>query len=185
MKTDSSSRNLPVGKVDSIVVETVADDLASSAWAAQALKATQEMFAPSHVEEIASAKCQIATLEARASRMMDMAAGLELPAPMLRKVDEIERERIAIEQRVVGWEFDDEASRSLANVTEAQVRRCLRSMADEMQTYPRGEMRDFLTNIPSAVELDPVESTIRLNYRIPLGGNKVASPGGFEPPYSP
>ena len=58
-------------------------------------------------------------------------------------------------------------------------------MADEMRTYPRGEMRDFLSSILTAVELDPVESTVRLNYRIPLSGNSVASPGGFEPPYSP
>jgi hypothetical protein len=110
--------------------------------------------------------------------MVDMAASLESPVPVLRRVDEIERERVAIEQRVVAWEFEDEASRSFANVTEAQVRRCLRGLADEMRTYPRSEMRDFLSSILSAVELDPVESTVRLNYRIPLSGNKVASPGG-------
>ena len=176
---------MPVAKVDSIVVDTVANDLASSAWAAEALKATKAMFAVSHVEEIATAKAQIAALEARAARMVDMAAGLESPAPVLRRIDEIERERVAVEQRVVAWEREDEASRSFADVTEAQVRRCLRGMADEMRTYPRGEMRDFLSSILTAVELDPVESTVRLNYRIPLSGNSVASPGGFEPPYLP
>jgi len=50
-------------------------------------------------------------------------------------------------------------------------------MADDMRTYPRGEMRDFLTSILSAVELDPAESTVRLSYRIPLSGNSVASQG--------
>jgi len=100
------------------------------------------MFAASHAGEIASGKAQIAALEARASRMMEMAAGLELPAPALRKVTEIERERIEIEQRIVGWELEDEASRTFSRVTEAQVRKCLRGMAEDMQTYPRGEMRD-------------------------------------------
>jgi hypothetical protein len=51
-------------------VDTVANDLASSAWAAEALKATQAMFAASHAEEIAAAWAQIAALEARASRMV-------------------------------------------------------------------------------------------------------------------
>ena len=171
------ARNMPVAKVESIVVETVATDLASSAWAAEALKATQAMFAVSHADEIAAAKAQIAALEARASRMVDVAAGLESPAPVLRRIDEIERERVAVEQRIVTWELEDEGSRSFANVTEAQVRRCLRGMADDMRTYPRGEMRDFLTSILSAVELDPAESTVRLSYRIPLSGNSVASPG--------
>ena len=171
------ARNMPVAKVESIVVETVATDLASSAWAAEALKATQAMFAVSHADEIAAAKAQIAALEARASRMVDVAAGLESPAPVLRRIDEIERERVAVEQRIVTWELEDEGSRSFANVTEAQVRRCLRGMADDMRTYPRGEMRDFLTSILSAVELDPAESTVRLSYRIPLSGNSVASQG--------
>ena len=63
VKTPAGSRNMPVAKLDSIVVETVANDLASSAWAAEALKATQTMFAASHAEEIAAAKAQIAALE--------------------------------------------------------------------------------------------------------------------------
>jgi hypothetical protein len=79
-----------------------------------------------------------------------------------RPVNEIERERTEIEQRVVGWELEDETSRTFSEVTEAQVRKCLRGMAEDMRTYPRGEMRDFLTSIPSEVELDPVESTVRL-----------------------
>jgi len=105
------ARNMPVAKVESIVVETVATDLASSAWAAEALKATQAMFAVSHADEIAAAKAQIAALEARASRMVDVAAGLESPAPVLRRIDEIERERVAVEQRIVAWELEDEGSR--------------------------------------------------------------------------
>jgi site-specific DNA recombinase len=106
VKTADGSRNLPAGKVDTIVVDAVANDLASSDWALRAFKATQAMFAASHAEEIASAKVEIAALEARASKMMDMAAALESPAPVLRKVDEIERERIAVEQRVVAWELE-------------------------------------------------------------------------------
>ena len=62
VKTSAGSRNMPVAKVDSIVVETVATDLASSEWAAEALKATQAMFAVSHADEIAAAKAQIAAL---------------------------------------------------------------------------------------------------------------------------
>jgi hypothetical protein len=36
------------------------------------------------------------------------------------------------------------------------------------------------------VQLVPVAATLPVCCRIPLGsGNKLASPGGFEPPYSP
>ena len=42
VKTPAGSRNLPVAKVDSVVVEIVANDLASSDWAIRALKARQQ-----------------------------------------------------------------------------------------------------------------------------------------------
>ena len=48
------------------------------------------------------------------------------------------------------------------------------------------DLKDFLQTILDRVKLNPEEETIRLCYRIPLrSGKKVASPGGFEPPYSP
>ena len=37
----------------------------------------------------------------------------------------IERERSEVEQRIVGWEKEDEAAHALANVTDAQVRTML------------------------------------------------------------
>ncbi len=51
-----------------------------------------------------------------------------------------------------------------------------------MRLYHPAELKDFLTSILDGVELDPVESTVRLCYRIPMvSGNSVASPRGFEP----
>lgn len=50
-------------------------------------------------------------------------------------------------------------------------------MADDMQLYERGELKDFLATILDRVELDPEEATLQVCYRIPLrGGNSVASP---------
>ena len=75
-------------------------------------------------------------------------------APVLRKVDELERQRSEIEQRVVGWEKEDESAHALANVTDAQVRTMLGRMADEMRLYERGALKDFLMSILDRIELD-------------------------------
>ncbi len=105
---------------------------------------------------------------------------------MLRKVDELERRRTVIEQRIVAWEKDDEAAQTLAKITDVQVRKMLGRMAEEMRIYDRAELRDFLGSILDRIELEPTAATLQVCYRIPLrSGNKVASPGGFEPPYSP
>ncbi len=115
-----------------------------------------------------------------------MESELKTPAPVLRKVDEQERERGMIEQRIVAWEKDDEAAQVLAGITDVQVRTMLRRMADEVQTYPRTELRDFPGSILDRIERNSDAATVQLCYRIPLrSGNKLASPGGFEPPYLP
>jgi len=176
----SGTRNIPAAKVDTTVLEAVARDLLSPEFVTTAVKSTREKFAVTHLDEIAAARAQIATLEARASKFLDMAAGLENPSPAYRKVDELERERAALLRRIVEWEKDDETAQALVNVTESQVRAMLRNLADEMRRYDPAELKDFLTSILDRVELDPVESTVRLCYRIPVrSGNSVASPRGF------
>jgi hypothetical protein len=101
---------------------------------------------------------------------------------VLRKVDELERQRREVEQRIVAWDKEDEAAHALAKVTDAQVRTLLSHMADEMRLYERSALKDFLVSILDRVELDPEQATLQVCYRIPLrGGNSLASPRGFEP----
>jgi site-specific DNA recombinase len=176
------SRNMPAKRVETAVVETVSRDLLSPTFVRAALKSTRERLVATHAAEIRKTQAEIAALEAKASKYLDMAANLENPAPVYRKIDEVERERGALLRRIVEWEKEDEAAQALANVTEAQVRTMLSHLAEEMRLYPAGDLKDFLTTILDRVELDPEEASLRLCYRIPpRSGNKVASPGGFEP----
>jgi site-specific DNA recombinase len=176
------SRSFLAERVDRAVIETVAQDLQSPAFVAAAVKSTREKFAVTHAEDIAAARAEIAKLDARSSKLLEMASELKTPAPVLRKVDEIERQRGEVEQRIVAWDKEDEAAHALAKVTDSQVRTMLSHMADEMRLYERGALKDFLTSILDRVELDPELATLQLCYRIPLrGGNSVASPRGFEP----
>ena len=178
---------MPAKRVETAVVETVSRDLLSPAFVRAALKSTRErLICYAHGRDPGRHKAEIAALEAKASKYLDMAANLENPSPVYRKIDEVERERGALLRRIVEWEKEDEAAQALANITEAQVRTMLSHLAEEMRLYAPGDLKDFLTTILDRVELDPEEASLRLCYRIPLrSGNKVASPGGFEPPYSP
>ena len=180
------SRNMPAKRIETAVVETVSRDLLSPTFVRAALKSTRERLIATHSAEIQQAKGEITALECRASKFLEMAAELENPSPVYRKIDEVERERAAVMRRIVEWEKEDEAAQVLANVTEAQVRTMLSHLAEEMRLYDPASLKDFLTTILDRVELDPEEASLRLCYRIPLrSGNKLASPGGFEPPYSP
>jgi hypothetical protein len=151
-----------------------------------ALKSTRERLIATHAAEIQQAKGEIAALEGRASKFLEMAAELENPSPVYRKIDEVERERATVMRRIVEWEKEDEAAQVLANVTESQVRTMLGHLAEEMRLYDSASLEDFLTTILDRVELDPEEASLRLCYRIPLrSGNKLASPAVHEPESRP
>jgi hypothetical protein len=97
-----------------------------------------------------------------------MASQLETVAPVLRKVEELERERTVIEQRIVAWEKEEETAQALANITDApRAARCW-ALANDMRLYDRADLRDFLSSILDRVELDPEAATLQLCYRIPL-----------------
>jgi transcription elongation GreA/GreB family factor len=97
-----------------------------------------------------------------------MAAELENPSPVYRKIDEVERARGKLLRRIVEWEKEDEAAQALANVTESQVRTMLGHLAEEMRLYDPPSLKDFLTTILGRDELDPDEASLRRCYRIPL-----------------
>lgn len=177
-----STRSFLTDRIDRTVIETVAKDLQSPVFVAAAVKSTREQFAITHAEEIAATRTEIAKLDARSSRLLDVASELKSPAPVLRKVDELERQRGECEQRIVAWNKEDESAHALAKVTDAQVRTMLGHMADEMRLYERGALKAFLLTILDRVELDPEQQTLQVCYRIPLrGGVSGASPRDSNP----
>lgn len=72
-------------------METIAADLQSSRFVADAVRATRDKFRVSHAEDIASATVAIEKLEDRSTRLLEMASELATPALVLRKIDEIEQ----------------------------------------------------------------------------------------------
>src|SRR5438270_10173049 len=106
----------------------------------------RKRFACTRVEDIANVTGAIAKLDARISRFVELAGETDKPAPLLRKVAELEREREALDVQRNGWEKDDEAGRAFATITENQVRSMLKGMANEMRAYSREELRDFLAS---------------------------------------
>ena len=60
----------------------------------------------------------------------------------------------------------------------------LDALAEDMASLDREHLKDFLRSMLERLTLDPVTRTGEILYRI-QSGVKMASPGGFEPPYSP
>ena len=108
------------------------------------------------------------------------------PEPLLRKIEQLETERLDLINRQD--ELERERARALAmeNVTEQDVLDLLDGLGDILKELSREKLKELLRGMLEKVTLDPVTFAGHNHYRIPLdSGELVASPRGFEPRLSP
>jgi hypothetical protein len=168
-----------------VVLERIGHDLTSPQWVEAALSATQRQLTPRYAEQICRLQKGRDAIGPRISRLLDMASELERPGPIVRKVDELERERDRIGGVIAKLAQEDEASNALASVSEQQILAMLSRLAKDMHELPRENLKDLFATMLDKVVLDPDEDTVQLHYRIALCRDNGASPRGFEPRLPP
>ena len=107
----NGSRSLLAERIDRAVIDTVARDFQSPEFVAAAVKSPREKFAVTHAEEIAEARRR--DRETRCSQRPAARYGERAQDRRRRscaKVDDLERERAEIEQRIVAWDKEDESA---------------------------------------------------------------------------
>jgi hypothetical protein len=107
------------------------------------------------------------------------------PAPLLRRIEELEYERRKAADRAARAEADRKQAQAAREITEKDVIRAFTKLADDLAELDRDALKDALRGWIDRVELDPATRVGRLHYRLTLGGVNVASPRGFEPRLSP
>ena len=118
----------------------------------------------------------------RISKMMEMASNLNNPAPALREVDKLERARNAQLSEIRRLEAEYTAASMLDDISEAKVEQFLRGLAEDIDSFSKESLKEFLSNLIGQVTLDPASHECQIDYRIAVDlRNKVASPRGFEP----
>ncbi len=122
-----------------------------------------------------SVRQQLAELDRKVSRAGELSLQLEDPAPMLRMIDELERERKLLAAEIVELDRDADARNALANITDDQVATVLKEAADP---------KALLKTVVGRITLDPGTLACQIHYQLPRW-LCVASPGGFEPPLPP
>ncbi len=114
--------------------------------------------------------------------MMEMAAQLEDPAPALREIDKLEKQRKALLVEIQKLEQEYTAVALLENFTEINVSQFLSGISENVESMDREALKDLLSSIIDRIELDPVSHEAEVSYRFAADlRNKMASPRGFEP----
>lgn len=122
------------------------------------------------------------TLAAQISKTVDLAAQMDDPAPVLRRVSDLESQRAQLLAEVADLKARQAIVTSAAAISEAEVRALLRRLLDELSATTcdadlRDQARLALREIVERIELDDKGKTpaLCLHYAVSTGVN-LASP---------
>ena len=77
-------------------------------------------------------------------------------------------------------------SKALREIKESDVQSMLSMIAENLPELDRESLKDILRSLIDHITLDASSLACCIHYKIKLKtGDFMASPGGFEPPYSP
>ncbi len=106
--------------------------------------------------------------------------------PLLVQIETWEIEHEKIRASIIEEETRQARSRVAADIAEGHVAGMLDDLSASLEELPLEQQRDVLRGFIEHIEIDPATLAGRINYHFSaLSGDKMASPGGFEPPYSP
>ena len=182
-----SGRRVEAEKVERGVVQTVRDALRSKEFVHALLDDARRMAAPdSPVEAIRRAYTQIEALDRKINSLMTTLPETTAKRPLLEQIERWEVEREKIRASIIDEETRLARSRAAADITESHIVRMLDDLSANLEELPLDEQRDVLRGFIEHVEIDPATLHGRICYHFSaMCGDKVASPRGFEPRYSP
>ena len=182
--------NINAANLEHAVLAKVAEDLSSPAFIALMLKEAHKCGDDkAGAGELATAQKQLGKVNKKISRLTSLLAETTSPRPLLEKIEALEQERRDLENRTSELNSADAPRRTLAMLTEGDVRALLASIANNIEVGERGTIKALLRNQIKKITLEKgTEGGVKacFDYVIPVEtGVNVASPRGFEPRYSP
>jgi site-specific DNA recombinase len=183
LKKTSNNRTVAMDEVDSAVLGQIVNDMTSPNFIKALFVEAKKHQETKVVDPTKDNRRNIIELDRKISKTMDLASELESPAPALRKVDELEAQRGAMVDELERLESEHAANAVLANITEKQIGTMLSNVSENMKEMDKEVLKDQIASIVEKIVLDPESLELKIHYKIPVESrNKMASPGGVEPP---
>lgn len=128
-------------------------------------------------------QARIAGLNAMISKAMTAALMLEDPAPAMRKIDELERDRKRLTAEMADIDEEIALRRAAAQIRPETIRALLETFGT---CADAGDWKTLLTAMVDRIDLDPESLSCRIHYRISSASwESMASLRGFEPRFLP
>ena len=178
-------RKVQAQHIDQCVITQMAFDFTSPEFVTRVTKLTRKKaVASGELAEIKNVQSQIASLNVKINRLMDLIPETTAVDVMLRRVESLEGEREALSKVLNDLNREAEAGQLLSNITEKQVAKLLAGIAIDFESQDRESLKDLISNLVDKIEMDPEQLSCWIHYKIPTSTQRwdsVASPRGFEP----
>ena len=171
--------------VESAVLSQLAENLREGKFvAAFTAAAKAQCESRKRDTELPKLRKEMAEIERHITRLTELLGQTSMPDPLLRQIEKHEMRRMALDEEIARRAEIESDAEKVRTLTEAQVARVMRGLAEDMESLDRDRLKDFVRGLLDKIELDAAAATFQLSYRL-NAGDRVASPPGFEPGYSP
>lgn len=175
-------KKISAARLDAGVLAIVARDFAADDTVAIILASMQAIAGSEEVDgrRLAGLERRISTLTAQIGKTVDLAAQMADPAPVLRRVQDLEHQRAGLVAELGQLRAVRQQQAASTSIDATQVRALLRRLFQEIEAAAaeperRAQARQMLAEAVERVELEPSTLTCRLHYAVRTG-DKVASP---------
>lgn len=178
---ETKGRWLRMKDVDEAVAGKLMEDIRSDAFVS-ALTAEAKRVNTVEDDPAKDLRQQINTFTAQISKASDLALQLEDPAPMMRKINELEAKRKLLQEEVARTEKDHQARLTMSKVTDDMVRNVLKTLSNDFEELPKDKWKELIRGLVEKIELDPESLGCQIHYRVAITNRlSMASPRGVEP----
>lgn len=124
---------------------------------------------------------ELRQVETQIDKAMSLALQLDNPAPVMRKVNELEARRQALAEEMARIEEEGAVLTAMRSVKRNEVAQLVRTLTVEIDEAERPRLKGVLQAAIEQITLDPANLHCRIHYRIATGRTlEMASPTGPE-----
>lgn len=174
-------RYIPREPLEHAVVGKVMADLCAPAFVNALVSAAHASAAVSaEHQHLQALRDRVSDLATKISRMVDMAAELASPGPALRKIDQLEQERVTALAALEQAEAAQSQYAALTDVDAVSVRHALTGLATTLKATERDGLKAALAAMIDRIDLDPASLTCNIHYAIPAEAGTGLGYSGIE-----
>lgn len=176
----AGTKSLLAERVEREILEAIMADLVSPGLVSSVTRQARARMRPDAARaEMAELESRVRRNEAESARLLELVTQTSTPAPLLRKVEQLEADTAEARLELAEHAATLATAKAYSEITEDQVRHLLGTIAEQTRESGRMEVKQFVAGLVEKITLDPETLSCGISYRIALeSGVKLASPRG-------